>query len=162
MSVRFRKAFSAIIIFSLFLMSSWASACDLSCTLAKFHSGCQTQSTLSPKQPTTDSMPPDMPMGEDMETAQAQNSHTGDSDLNHSAAVSHWDTKLCIHEPCSQISAPAFPRQANHSQLVSLHSMSICIAIPVSSSSTFHKIRIGPSPPNVLATLSLRATTLRI
>jgi hypothetical protein len=161
-SVLFRRAFSAILIVSLFLMSSWASACDLSCTLAKLHSGCQTQSAASSERTTADSMPPDMPMGENMESSQGQDSHTGDSDFGRSAAMGHWDSKLCIHEPCSQISAPAFPPQVDHSQLDSLHSMAINVSIPVSLSTSFHWIRIGPSPPSLLAILSLRATTLRI
>jgi hypothetical protein len=162
MSVQFRKAFSAILIISLFLMSSWASACDLSCALAKLHSGCQTQSTLSPKQPATDSMPADMPMGGDTETAQGQGSHTENSDFNRSMAMVHWDSKLCVHQPCSQISASVFPPQVNHSQADYLHWIVISISSPVSLSAAFQWIRIEPSPPKILATMHLRATALRI
>jgi hypothetical protein len=153
---------SAILIAIFLATSSWASACDLSCTLAKLHSGCQTQSASSPKQLTADSMPADMPMGEDMETPQGQDSHSGDSDFSHSAAMDHWDSKLCVHEPCSQISAPAFPPQADHSQPNSLHWIAISISSPVSLSTAFHSIRIGPSPPKLLATPPLQVTTLRI
>jgi hypothetical protein len=156
--VLFRRAFSAILIVPLFVVSSWASACDLSCTLAKLHSGCQTQSASSPEQPTAQSMPADMPMGEGMQTPQGYDSHTVESDLSRSAAMNHWDTKLCIHEPCSQVSASALPPEVDHS----LHSIAISVSIPVSLSTAFHWIRIGLSPPNLLATLPLCATTLRI
>jgi hypothetical protein len=161
-SVQLRKAFSTILIVSLFLMSSWASACDLSCTLTRLHSGCQTQSTSSPKELSADSMPADMPMGENMGTTQGQDSRSGDSDVSHNAAMGHWNSKLCVHEPCSQISAPAFPPQVDPSRLNSLHSIAISISTPVSLSTDFHWISIGPSPPKLLATTPLRATTLRI
>ncbi len=161
-SVQFRRAFSAILIVSLFLMASWASACDLSCTLAKLHSGCQTDSASSSEQPTADSMPADMPMGEDMETPQGQDSHAGDSDVTRNAAMAHWDSKVCVHEPCSQISVSAFPPQVDHAQPNSLDWTTVNISSPVSLAIAFQWIRIGPSPPNLLTTLPLRAATLRI
>ena len=160
-SVQFRRAFSAILIVSLFLMSSWASACDLSCTLAKLHSGCQTQSASSPKELTANSMPADMPMGEDMETPQGQDPHSSDSDFGHSAAMDHWDSKLCVHEPCSQISAPAFPPQGDHSQPNSVHWIAIGTASPVNLYMGFHWIKTGIPPTKLLVT-PLQITTLRI
>jgi len=160
-SMQFRRAFSAILIVFLFLMSSWASACDLSCTLAKRHSGCQTQSASSPKQPSADSMPADMPMGEDMEIPQGQDSHISDSDFTRSAAMAHWGSKACAHEPCSQISVFAFPFQGGHSQHDSIRWKAIGTASPVNLGIGFHWIKIGTSPPKLLAT-PLQVTTLRI
>jgi hypothetical protein len=160
--VQFRKAFSAILILSLFVVSSWASACDLSCTLAKFHSGCQTQSASSSIQPTSSSMPADMPMGKDMGTAQGEHSHTGDSDFSRNAAMAHWDSKVCDHGPCSLISVSGFPPQVDHSQRNSLHWTIISISSPLSLSIAFRWIRIGPTPPKLLATLPLRTIALRI
>ena len=144
-----RRSLAVLITVFLLAMSSWASACDLSCSLAKFHSGCQTQGASSQEELTAETMPADMPMGQDMKTAQ-----------EHDYQV-HLDTKLCMHEPCSLISTPASPPQADHSQLNSLHWIAISISSPVNLWIGFHWIRVGASPPKLPAT-PLHVTTLRI
>jgi hypothetical protein len=167
-------------------VSAWA--CDMSCSLHRMHSVCQTAESATPDNHTVMSMSEKMDMGSDqsepMTGARARVNATPNHPMSMSSVVgmapkrfdsatqSHSGTSAmpdhsktvssCTHEPCSQISASTFRPSADQSQPNSPHWTAISMSSPANLWIGFQWIRIGTPPPKLLATLPLRVTTLRI
>ena len=98
-----RRVFSALLIILLPAMTSWASACDLSCSLPQFHSSChvqdpedRTEGAVSPKH----AMDPKMEMGD--ESPAAAEPQNGFIYLHDS----------CTHNSCNEPSISAIAKRA--------------------------------------------------
>jgi hypothetical protein len=165
-------------------VSAWA--CDLSCSSHQAHSDCHTSATTS-KDDAAMSMPPGMDMGSDHSESSMGPDTAMSAVPGHSMSMSpqqematqrfeeatrpemktramHDHSKSvssCTHETCSQVSASASPPGADHPQPNFLHRVAISISSPANLWITFHWIRPGTLPPELL-TVDRLVTTLRI
>jgi hypothetical protein len=98
-----RRVFSALLMILLPAMTSWASACDLSCSLPQFHSSCHWQGPEERAEATHPSehvMDTKMEMGEESSAAaEAQNGFIYVHDA-------------CTHNSCNESSISAIAKQA--------------------------------------------------
>jgi hypothetical protein len=90
------KGFAALLASSVVAMTSWASGCDLSCSLERIHSVCGLGWTAAsePMSPQMDMSSMDMP--EHSLTAQPE-----------SNGLAHLHANSCTHSPCNEISISA-------------------------------------------------------
>ena len=95
-----RRRFAAAIVVCLAAMTSWASACDLACSLPQFHSVCKLDV------PTTSEMPPDMDM-----SIMNMSRHSQAADAE-SVGPAHLQANSCTHSPCNEISISAVSKSA--------------------------------------------------
>lgn len=96
---------------SLFLLavSSWAFACDLSCSLRQFHSNCETQGVASPGNQVAESDSSDMAMAHDMVMPGENGDHIGMTESGAKIPMVHvvTTTASCTHRSCGQGSSLA-------------------------------------------------------
>jgi hypothetical protein len=102
-----RRFFAVLIAISILAMTSWASACDLSCSLERFHSVCTLPGTHSGDQVAVESSDidmanMDMEMPEDSVNAQPEN------------GLVHLHANSCTHNPCNETSVSAISKSAQH------------------------------------------------
>ena len=119
--MRFKGLSAAVLTISLLVMSSLASACDLSCSLQRLHSGCQSGTVQ-----TEDQQNEVMPAGMDM----SQNNHTDLAEAQSDSHAAPSDVS-CTHEKCSRTSVSLSATGADHSQFKS-HAVPVdTIQLPV-------------------------------
>jgi hypothetical protein len=114
-----RRGFAAVLVILLLAMTSWASACDLSCSLERVHSGCKLSGTSASSEPTASDMDmANMDMHDDGSvTAQPEN------------GLVHLHANSCTHSPCNETSVSAISKSAQHPvpalQLIAFERLSI-------------------------------------
>jgi hypothetical protein len=98
-----RRAFSALLIILLPAMTSWASACDLSCSFPQFHSVCHPQDQEEPSEA-------------DLSAQQAMDAKMEMSDLISAGAPSQNGSIYlhdpCTHNSCNELSISAIAKRA--------------------------------------------------
>jgi hypothetical protein len=111
------RSFAAVLVFFLSAMTSWASACDLSCSLGQFHSVCELHGT-APSGEHVESSPssgmamnPNMDMPRESSMAALPQSETG---------LIHLHANSCTHNPCNETSASATSKSATEHPLPAL------------------------------------------
>jgi hypothetical protein len=138
----------------LLLMSSWAPACDLSCSLQPVHSQCQAAKANRVDnrgaEPTT-AMPRD-------HCTHASKPESGiRTSIDHPLAVSS-----CAHEPCSQTSTTAAAvGGVDRTQVKEVHSVVVSTVYLAESSIHLRSIR-GEAPPANIGTVVPLSVILRI
>ena len=125
--MRARNMLAASLAVLLLTMSSWASACDLSCALMALHSGCPTSATMSGTSPaahqaTQQGMQPAqdaMAAGMDMDhMAMPDDSAMNSTASDATAAAQLAGVAACSQSPCSRITLSVAPqRSVAHSPL---------------------------------------------
>ena len=103
-----RRAFATTLVILLLAMSSWASACDISCSLERSHSICKLQGTAPSDQVGASlsemAMDPNMVMPDEGPSIQAE-SETGST---------HLHANSCTHNSCNETSVSAISKSAQH------------------------------------------------
>lgn len=99
-----RRSFAAVLIILVLAMTSWASACDLSCSLRRFHSNCNLQGWADragavPSLVTA--MDPKMDMANDASPA-----------AHPQAGLAHLHDNSCTHNACNETSVSAISKRA--------------------------------------------------
>jgi hypothetical protein len=179
---------SLVALLSLLLISAPVSAwaCDVSCSSHEAHSDCHARATTS-KDDTARSMPPGMDMGSDQSESPMTTDSVASATSDHSMSMSpqqemamrrfeqarkpatitgimHDHSKgisSCTHQTCSQRSTSASPPGADHSQPNSPHWLAVSISSPENLLVSFHWVRLGTPPPELL-TADRLITTLRV
>jgi hypothetical protein len=98
-----RRSFAALLVILLLAMTSWASACDLSCSLERVHSICKLPGTAASVEgtvPSSDMANMDMP-DESSVTSQPE-----------SDGLVHQHINSCTHSPCNETSVSAISKSA--------------------------------------------------
>jgi len=156
--MRFKDSFSGLLAVLLLAMSSWSSACDLSCSLASHHLGCEASQTAQTPQ-----------------TAEAAASQMDMQDCPHAASVApdlasgeqpaaapSLTTAPCLHEACRQAGvSTAAKRGANRAQRSTAHWTAMAIAQPAVCSALFRPVEREDPPPETPPLVPL-STNLRI
>jgi hypothetical protein len=100
-----RRVLATLLALPLLAMTSWASACDLSCSLQSFHSTCKLDGAAMPSGDQATS--PDMAMDPNMQMP----------DMPPTEAPVHLHA-TCTHNPCNETSISALSKSAQHSVAV--------------------------------------------
>lgn len=104
-----RRCFAAAVIILIAALTSWASACDLSCSLGQFHSGCKLGGTAPSGEHVESSPSSDMAMNPDMDMP-------GESSLTSlpqsETGWIHLHANSCTHSPCDETSVSATSKSA--------------------------------------------------
>lgn len=95
-----RRVFASAVVVCLMAMSSWASACDLACSLPRFHSGCQ------PGGSAVSEAASDMDMSN---MAMPLHSPAPNAELLGSV---HLHANSCLNGPCKETSISAVSKSA--------------------------------------------------
>ncbi len=102
-----RRALAAFLMTLLVAMTSWASACDLSCSLQHFHSLCKlpgTASSVEPEAvPSSDMDMANMDMHDESSLTAQPKSDNG---------TLHLYANSCTHDPCNETSVSALSKSA--------------------------------------------------
>jgi hypothetical protein len=109
--MRLRKTCAVLVAVFMLALSSWAGACDVSCSLGQLHSGCGSSPIDAADAIQTSAMPADMDMRPEQGIPEANSSLFTSSTKNNMAH--HLDAmSLCEHAPCNQdsLSGPSSPR----------------------------------------------------
>ena len=143
-----RRSFAATVILCLIAMTSWASACDLSCSLERSHSVCKLDAAATSSAVTASSdveMDPNMVMPE-------MPSDTG---------LVHLHADSCTHSPCNQTSLLAISKSAIQHPVHALPT--ICFERPIGSATVAQASWTDPQrhPPE-LRPFDPLSVTLRI
>jgi hypothetical protein len=101
-----RKAFAALLVTCLLAMTSWASACDLSCSLEQFHSACKLARTTSGKQVEA--------VSSDMDMANMNMADEVSMIAQPENGLVHLHSNSCTHNPCNETSVSAISKSALH------------------------------------------------
>lgn len=154
---RIASLLAALLSFLLVSTSASASVCDLSCSLGHLHD-CQTATSGATGQ-TTNSMSdmakmnmPNMDMG----SMNIPSEQSGTTNLLRPSSKS----PSCIQAPCGQTSAYTSVK-ADRVPASRVQPMVVGFAGPVSTLALSNRIRIGTSPPKLLADVRL-ITPLRV
>ena len=142
-----RRVLAILLALPLLAMTSWASACDLSCSLQRFHSTCKLDGAAMPSaEPVTASsnmvMDPNMQM----------------PGMSPTEAPVHLHA-TCTHNPCNETSISAISKSAQHS-VPTLQA--IALDTPFVASLSYQSLRLwaaqGPPalPPFDPLSVSLR------
>ena len=99
-----RRGFAAALVVCLVAMSSWASACDLSCSVERFHSVCKLDQTAAFEP---------MASGMDM-TRMDMPEHSASAHPESSGSV-HLHANSCTHSACNETSISATSKSAPQS-----------------------------------------------
>lgn len=102
-----RKVFAPLLVACLLAMTSWASACELSCSLERFHSACKLPGTTSGEQVGAASS--DMAMDPSMNMADE-----GSVTVEPENGLIHLHADSCTHNPCNETSVAAVSKAAQH------------------------------------------------
>lgn len=94
------RTFAALLVILLLAMTSWASACDLSCSLAQFHSKCNLPGTTASVEP--EAVPSSDMAKMDMHNETSLNAQPG----SHNGPV-HLRVNSCTRSPCNETSVSA-------------------------------------------------------
>jgi hypothetical protein len=139
-------------------MSSWSSACDLSCSLADRHLGCAAGQAAQPAKMTEAD-------ASKMDMAHCQHARSFAPDVapgEQLAGSSSVTTAPCVHEPCRQIAlSTTGERAAQRLQRGAACWTAIAVIQPTASSSLFRP-KEGEGPPPKTTPLALLSTSLRI
>ena len=113
-----RKTCAVLIAVVLLALSSWAGACDVSCSLAQFHSGCGSSAASDAEVARAAAMPADMDMGPMQESSELNSGLSAtlaNDGMSHHPAL----TRQCEQSPCNRdsVSAPQTPRLERISSL---------------------------------------------
>jgi hypothetical protein len=104
-----RRYFAAAVIILLVMLTSWASACDLSCSLGQFHSVCELRGTAPSAEHIESSPASDMAMNPNMDMP-------GESSLTSlpqsETGLIHLHANSCTHNPCNETSVSATSKSA--------------------------------------------------
>jgi len=152
--VHAKGSFSGLLAIFLLAMTSWSSACDLSCSLASRRLGCEAgQSTEAPRVPEAAASKMDM---ENCPHA------TSSAAAEKPAEAPSVTTAPCVHDACRQIavSTPA-KRAAERIQRNASLWMALPMIQPASSSPLFRLIEREDPPPKI-PPLALLSASLRI
>lgn len=141
--MRFRGQLSLLLAASLLAMSSWASACDLSCSLQKLHSGCPTNAPAEEKP--AGIMPAGMSMG--LENPKA----ITEGDLAPQAAMILLMDVSCTHERCSRTSISASAVSTDHGEFQSARMPAVSVTPLLPRLLQGFSIRTEASPPKIAA-----------
>jgi hypothetical protein len=129
-----RRVLAILLALPLLAMTSWASACDLSCSLQRFHSTCKLDGAVPSSEPVTASlnmvMDPTMQMPGMSPTEVPVHLHA-----------------TCTHNPCNETSISAISKSAQHSvpalQAIALDTTSVASL----SSSQSLQLSAAQGPP---------------
>lgn len=152
--MRFRGLLATVLTISLLALSSWASACDLSCSLQSFHPACQSATAQTEDQETGV-----MSVGMDM----SQESRTDLAEASSDSQVGMVLLKdvSCTHEVCGQASISASAVGTDHGQFKSTHGAAVsAIQLSVNLLRPSY-MKTEASPPNISA-ISPISINLRI
>ena len=153
-----RSSFAGLLAVFLLAMSSWSSACDLSCSLASRHLGCATSQAAQPPK-TTEADASKM----DMEHCQHADSFAPDLAPGEQLAASPLVTAApCFHEACRQVAvSTAGERAIQVLQRGAVCWTAMAMIHPAASSALFRPME-GEDPPPRTIPLALLSTSLRI
>jgi len=143
--MRLKGSLAAVLTIFLLAMSSWGSACDLSCSLQTLHSfGCQSASGLAEHQQTET-----MPAGMDM----SQQSHTdlAEAQSDSQAGIVLLHDGSCTHEKCSQASVSVSAVRSDHGQFKRADVTAVSVIQPRVSLLLASYIKTETSPPDTPA-----------
>jgi hypothetical protein len=156
-SMRAKGSFSGLLAIFLLAMTSWSSACDLSCSLANRHLGCEASQVAQPPQ-----------------MAEAHNSMTDMENCPHAtsslpgvasgeqAAAPTVAAAPCLHEACRQIAvSTAARRTAQHARRTAARWAAVAMIQPAAPSGLFQPMGREDPPPKT-SPLALLSTSLRI
>lgn len=136
------KSLAALLVVPLLAMSSWASACDLSCSLKRPHSICERDGAAMPSaEPVT--WPSEMAMDPTM----VMPDETSVSQVDTDAPIPlHADS--CTHSPCNETSASALSKSPTPHPVHAL--LLIGFERPTVSAISLHVTRttVEGGPPN--------------
>jgi hypothetical protein len=143
-----KGAFTILVAFFLITVSSWASACELSCSLETSHSAC-----LPPSQATANSQPTsasDTPMDMDMgPTHSAQ--ENGKSEPKKSLPHHHPRmTSACANDMCSESSDSAYPAKNAAGAMQQQQAQFTAVAASLPPVMHAHPVIVDTSPPEKL------------
>ena len=142
-----RRCFAAALVVCLVAMTSWASACDLACSLPQFHSVCRLDLATS-----------EMPAMDMSNMGMSEHSQMPDAE---SAGSVHLHANLCPHSPCNEISISAISKSATQHPVHALPL--IAFERPTASVSVVQVSWITPkSEPPDLQPFDPLAVSLRI
>jgi hypothetical protein len=108
-----RKPFALVLAIPLLAMTSWASACDLSCSLERSHSDCKLDGAAVSRDQSQASA--DMAMDPSMDMSDAASLAASDSN-----GLVHLHANTCTHNPCNETSASAISKSAAQHPLPTL------------------------------------------
>lgn len=133
--MRIQNLLAGLLSALLLAMSSWASACDLSCSLQQLHSSCQTQSAASSRERTAESASSNAGMGYDMAMPPEHSDHMTMAESDAKAAMVHLVATACTHRACDQGLSLASVRDGkDRTQLQSVQSVAVDTAhVPILS-----------------------------
>lgn len=101
--VAMRRVFAALLVTCLLAMTSWASACDLSCSLERSHSICKLSGASASSEPVTAS---------DMDMANMDMHDDGSLTAQPENGLIHLHANSCTHNPCNETSVSAISKSA--------------------------------------------------
>jgi hypothetical protein len=152
--MRAKGLFSGLLAVFLLAMASWSSACDLSCSLASRHLGCEVGQAAQPSQAaeaTSSKM--------DMEDCSHADSLVSDE---RAAAAPSATTAPCLNEACRPIAVSAAAKRAAQSaQRNAARWTAMTLIQPAASSALFRRMERKYPPPKT-APVVLLSTSLRI
>jgi len=123
--VRVQSLVAGLLSAFLLAVSSWSSACDLSCSLRQFHSNCETQGVASPGERVAESDSSDMAMPHDMVMPRENGDHMAMAELDAKAAI-HLVATTCTHQACDQgLSLASVNAGKDHTQLQGVQSVAV-------------------------------------
>jgi hypothetical protein len=154
-SVQFRKAFSAILIVSLFVVSSWASACDLSCGFSAFRADCHSQQMATGESDASDMTMAGMTMPESTDNRSADQAAVSSVPQETPAHAALVEMGTCERQSCAQ--APGLVSISIHSAAAQFEKISAVIGFPGMELTkiVFHDARDDISPPDRAVHVSL-------
>lgn len=151
--MRFESQMSGLLATALLAMTSWASACDLSCSLQRLHSGCLLNASTEGQE--AGSMSAEMNMGQENPAATVEADST-----RHLGMILLMDVS-CGHELCGRSSVAASAVGSDHRELNSSHMPAVSTMHPPLRLLKSLSIRTEASPPKIAAISSI-STNLRI
>jgi hypothetical protein len=156
--MRFKGSFCGLLAILLFAMSSWSSACDLSCSLASRHLGCAASQT-APTPQTAEAAASQMDMANCPHATPAASDLASGEQLANAPSIS---TAPCSHEACRQVAvSTAAKRGAERVQQNAGHWTTMAMIQPAASSALFRPMEREDPPPET-PPLILLSTGLRI
>jgi hypothetical protein len=150
--MRLKGPLSGLLVASLLAMSSWASACDLSCSLQTLHSGCMSN---FPTDRQAGIMSAGMNMDQENSTAIAE------AEPNPQVAMIPLMDVPCAHEMCGRVSVSTSAVSTDHRAFKSAHMPAVSMTHPLVRLLHSFRNRAQASPPKFAAIRPI-STNLRI
>jgi hypothetical protein len=156
--MRLQASISGLLAVLLLAMSSWSSACDLSCSLASYHLGCEAgQTAQTPK--TAEANASQMDMADCSHATPAASDLASGQQLANDPSIR---TAPCSHEACRQVAvSTAAKRGADRIQQNAARWTAMATAQTAPFGSLFRPMEREDPPPET-PPLVLLSTSLRI